>query len=306
MKKAKVAVIGSYAVGVTIVCKDFPTAGQTVFGHDFSMMHGGKGSNQAVAAQRLGANVVFGTCIGKDSFGDMCMSLYKEEGMDSSFIRKTDSGVATAVGLVIVNEDSENEIIMDYGAAEEFSPEDIDNMFDKIKDCSIVLTQLEMSADIALYLARKCHEAGITFVLNPAPYKKLPEEIFAYCDYVTPNQTEARQMLDLASDDPISDKEVAQRLCQMGVTNVIMTLGEGGALHVTKDTLEIISGITVKAVDTTGAGDTFSGALCVALAEEKPLEDAIRFANAAAGLAVTKYGVVEALPYRNEVEEALK
>lgn len=305
-EKTKIAVIGSYAVGATIRCKRFPTAGQTVPGYGFEMMHGGKGSNQAVAAHRMGADVLYATCIGDDSFGQMCLDLYHKEGIKTDFIRKSTKGTATGAGLIYVNEDGENEIVIGLGANNEFTPEDIDRIFPEIEQCKVLLMQLEMPVETVLHAAKRCKKAGISFVLNPAPFRELPEEIFQYCDYITPNQTEARQMLGISLSENISDEEVGQRLRKRGIRNVVMTLGERGTLLVTENGTTVVPGLSVSAVDTTGAGDTFSGAFCVALAEGKRLEEAAKFGNVAAGLAVTRYGVVDSIPYRVEVDNFRK
>lgn len=303
MKKAKIAVIGSYAVGMTISCDHFPVRGETVPGNNFEMMHGGKGSNQAVGAARLGAEVLYGGCVGNDAFGDMCLDLYKQEQMDTACICRSQKGLSTGVGLIYVDRHGENEIVIDLAANKEFAPANIDAMMPQIKTCDLVLMQLEMSLETVLYTAKKCQENGITFVLNPAPYQALPAKLLEYCDYLTPNQTEARLLLGLATDDPISDVEVGEQLREMGVKNVVMTLGSQGALYLSQTKCEVIPGIKVDVVDTTGAGDTFSAAFSVALAEGKTVEEAIGFGNIAAGLAVTKYGVVESIPYRKTVDQ---
>ena len=303
MKKAKIAVIGSYAVGMTIACDHFPVKGETVQGNNFKLMHGGKGSNQAVGASRLGAEVLYGGCVGDDAFGNMCYGLYKDEHMDTSFIRKSEKGTSTGVGLIYVDKHGENEIVIDLAANLEFSTEDIDRMMPRIKECELVLMQLEINPETVLYTAKKCREHGITFVLNPAPYREIPGELLKYCDYLTPNETEARLLLGLSSEEELSNIELAKRICGLGVRNVVMTLGSEGALYLNNTKTEVISGIKVKAVDTTGAGDTFSAAFCVGLAEGKEPEQAIGFANVAAGLAVMKYGVIESIPYRETVDQ---
>lgn len=298
----KIAVIGSYAVGMTICCDHFPVGGETVPGHNFEAMHGGKGSNQAVAAARMGADVIFGSCVGQDSFGDQCFKLYDQEHIDASYVKRSQTGQSTGVGLIYVNGDGENEIVIDFAANNELMPEDIERMIPKLKQCGLVLMQLEIDLKTVAYTAKRCHEEGILFVLNPAPFRELPEGVLEYCDYLTPNQTEARLLLGLKTGDQLSDEEVARQIHAKGVSNVIMTLGHEGAMIANDTMCKKIPGIQVRAVDTTGAGDTFSAAFCVALAEGKSLEAAVRFGNTAAGLAVTKYGVIEAIPYRSDVE----
>lgn len=305
MGKEKIAVIGSYAVGMTISGDHFPVPGETVPGHDFVMCHGGKGSNQAVAAARMGADVVYGTCVGKDSFGDWALKLYEEEGVNARAVRRSACGLSTGVGLIYVNKEGENEIVIDFAANREFSPEDLDGMDSELEECKLLLTQLEGSMETVEYAAEKCRKMGLPFALNPAPFSPLSEGLLQKCTYMTPNQTEARLILGLESDDARPDAEVARMLYEKGVKNVIMTLGQDGC-YIKNDEMDMqVPGISVEAVDTTGAGDTFTGAFCVAIAEGKSIPEAVRLGNAAAGLAVTKFGVVESIPSREEAEKLL-
>jgi ribokinase len=304
MSDKKIAVIGSYAVGMTIVGERFPNPGETIQGSNFLMSHGGKGSNQAVAVNRMSrGQCIYGTCLGQDSFGDMAVNLYEEEGMDYKHVRRSEKGLSTGVGLIYVNKEGENEIIIDFAASNEFNENDVDAMMPDIKNCTLLLMQLESDLNTVEYAAKRCAEEGIPFVLNPAPYRPISDELLRNCTFITPNQTEARGILGLAADVEISDEEVARRIREeKGVDNVIMTLGSGGALVQTKEISEIVPGIQVEAVDTTGAGDTFNGAFCVALHEGKSLVEAAKFANVAAGLSVKKMGVIESIPTRDEVD----
>lgn len=305
MKREKIAVIGSYAVGMTIVGDHFPIPGETVPGHDFLMCHGGKGSNQAVAAARMGGEVVYGTCVGNDSFGDGAMKLYEEEQIDARAVRRSEKGLSTGVGLIYVNREGENEIVIDFAANNEFSPEDVDHMVPELQKCKLLLMQLESSMETVEYAAKTCNKLGIPFVLNPAPFAPLSEELLGCCTYLTPNQTEARLILGLDSKDGRPDAEIAALLYEKGIQNVIMTLG-GDGCYIKNNQMDMqVPGIKVEAVDTTGAGDTFTGAFCVAIAEGKSILEAVKFGNAAAGLAVTKYGVIESIPTREEAESCI-
>lgn len=301
--KEKIAVIGSYAVGMTIVGAHFPKPGQTVPGHNFQLTHGGKGSNQAVAAARMGGDVYYGTCIGKDDFGEKAMKLYKEEKIHVEDVRESTNGTSTGVGLIFVNEAGENEIIIDFAANNEFSKEDVDQMMPKIRESRLLLMQLEGSMETVEYAAEKCAEEGIPFVLNPAPYAPLSDELLSRCSYLIPNETEARQILGLSPDAPQPDEQIAEMLYEKGVKNVIMTLGSNGVCIRNKEMQKVVKGLKVQAVDSTGAGDTFTGAFCVSIAEGKNLVDAVKFGNAAAGISVTKYGVIESIPMRSEIED---
>ena len=301
MADNQISVIGSYAVGMTMKTERFPVAGETVPGHSFALLHGGKGSNQAIACARLGGNVFYYTCLGRDSFGEEAIKLYAEEGVDASQMKFSDS-MSTGVGLVTVNKDGENQITIDIGANNDVHEKDIDGIAEIIKKSSLVLMQLELNMDAILHTARLCKKSGIPLLLNPAPFRPMPEEILACCAYFTPNETEARQLLGLAPNDHTANEEIAQRLLARGVKNVVMTLGSQGAMLANADGCTCVAGNKVDVVDSTGAGDTFSAALAVALSEGASLTDAVRFANAAGALSVTKYGVIPSLPYRKDVD----
>ena len=298
-KQAVVTVIGNYAVGMTMECQDFPQAGETVKGHNFRRLHGGKGSNQAICTARLGARTIFGGCFGKDSFGDDALAMMRDEGMDITHILRTDKD-ATGVGLVWVAASGNNEIVIGLGAAEHFMPGDVDAMLGAIKGSDILLLQLEMNLDSVAHAIEVAHGAGVPVILNPAPFSKIPDEYLRQVTYLTPNETEAAAMLGL---DAIPDgADLARRLHATYGGTAVVTLGEKGAYVKSATIDEAVPGVKVEAVDTTGAGDTFSGALAVGLGEGMELLDAVRFATRAAALSVTVKGVVESIPYRKQVD----
>lgn len=300
-----ITVLGSYGIAMTIKTSAFPVSGETVIGHDFAMLHGGKGANQAIGCARMGKDVFFYSCIGRDEIGEKAMELFAEEGIDVSAMRYSEIN-STDVGLVMVDEKGDNRIIIQYSACNEITPEDIERLKSQIEQSDLVVTQFEMAAETVAHISQICKEVHTELLLNPAPYREAPEQLMKNgCAYITPNESEARQMLGLASDDSRTNEEIARMLLARGIKNVIMTMGEEGALIANEDGIRHIEGIKVDAVDTTGAGDTFTAALAVALSEGKALEEAVCFANAAGALAVTKYGVVEAIPYRKEVDALL-
>ena len=306
MKKLpNITVIGSYAVGMTMTTERLPLAGETALGHDFTVLHGGKGSNQAIAAARLGSNVRFVSCVGQDTFGDSALELFKQEGIDGTGVKRSQT-LPTAVGIVIVYESGENSIVIDFGACNDIESADIDLLEPMIKQSDMVVLQLEICLEAVLYAAQRCHTLGVPILLNPAPFQKIPEDLLPLCDYITPNETEARLLCGMKPDDPLADEEVAKMLLDKGPQNVIMTLGAKGALTLNREQSARVSGVHVDVKDTTGAGDTFSGALATALSSGENLENAVRFANFAAGLSVTRYGVVPSIPYLRDVEEFMK
>jgi ribokinase len=302
---ARITVVGSFAVGMTLRAPRFPVAGETLIGSGFDMGPGGKGSNQAVGAARLGAESHFVACIGADSFGDMGMGLYAAEGVHAEHVRRTRER-NTGVGFITLNAAGDNHIVLDPGANALLTPADVDAAAPLIAASDAVLSVLEIppaTAGRALALARR---HGVTAILNPAPATPLDDQILSQVDVLTPNAGELRVLLGLPPDDPTDPRVLAQRLQGRGVRHLVVTLGAEGALIVRGDgASEHVPGVAVPVVDTTGAGDAFTCALAVALAEGQSLTDAVRFATHAGALACTQLGVIPALPRRAEVEARL-
>lgn len=301
----RVTVVGSFAVGLTLRVPRFPSVGETLIGTDFDMGPGGKGSNQAVGAARLGAESHLVGMIGIDLFGDIGVDLYSSEGVHTEHLRRVPAR-NTGVGFITLNAQGENQIVLDPGANSLLSPSDVDSAESLIAESDVVLSVLEIpvtTAGRAMELARR---HGAIAVLNPAPAVRLNESVLSYVDVLTPNQSELQLLMGLSPDDPRDTVELARRLRDQGVRNVIVTMGNKGALIVdSAGSTERIPAIDVPIVDTTGAGDAFNCALAVALAEGNSLTQAVRFAVCAGALACTKLGVIPALPYRSKVEAVL-
>jgi len=300
MTKSRIMVYGSYAVGMTMGCDKFPTAGQTVPGSNFQQFHGGKGSNQAIAAARLGGDVCFVSCVGADSLGDAAMQLFHDEGLDVKVKRSSDN--ATDVGFVMVESTGENRIIINFGASMEVNKADIDSLEGELKKSKILLMQMEADIATMTYAAQKAQENGVMVIFNPAPYREMPEALIKNIDIITPNESEAKELLGIAAKQDVAAEELGQQLQGLGIPHVVITLGGEGALLCSEGKIKRI-GVKnkVKAVDTTGAGDTFAGALAVAISEGNTYEQAVIFANQAASISVTRSGVIEGIPYRNEL-----
>jgi ribokinase len=262
---------------------------------------GGKGSNQAVGCARLGARVSFVARIGKDSFGERALGLYRDEGVDVAHVRQT-ADAPTGVGFIVVEAASgHNCIVLDAGANELLTAADVAESEAAFNASGVVLTQLEIpvaAAEAALVCGRA---RGATTILNPAPVRPLPSSVLQAVDVLTPNEVEAKVLAGHAPDAAIAPEEVAHELIRGGVKQVVMTLGEKGALIVTASSSTHVPAIKASAVDTTGAGDAFNAGLATALAWGASLEDAVRFAVITGGLAVTKEGVIPSLPHRDEV-----
>lgn len=299
MSQKSILVIGSSNTDMTAKTQELPRPGETVLGGVFTMGPGGKGANQAVAAQRLGGNVKFICKVGKDMFGDNAIAQYEKEGLDTSGILRSE--LPSGVALIYVDSHAENCIVVASGANGDINEADIEASRRDIENCGILLLQLESPIPAVLKAAQIAHKAGATVVLNPAPACPLPEEIFKSIDLFIPNETE----LSTFSGIPVTCKEEAEQAAAAmqakGVGKLIVTMGSKGALICEGGPATFVPAHKVKAVDTTAAGDTFCGALCVAISEGKSLVQATEFATAASALTVQKMGAQNSIPYRKDL-----
>lgn len=302
MSKPVITVVGSFAVGLTLRTDRMPIFGETLLGSDFDMGPGGKGSNQAVGVARLGADAAFAGIIGSDKLGEIATDLYAAEGLDTQYLTITDE-CATGVGFIILNQAGENGIILDMGANELMDDAFVDQVEDKIAASDVVMSVLELPVEAASRAMALGRKHGVRTILNPAPAAPVSDETLANIDYLTPNETELRILLGLAPDDPTPSEILARRLRDLGVGNLVVTLGEKGALVMTDAGTERVPGVTVDVVDTTGAGDSFNAGLAMALAEGRDLLSAVQFATCCGALACTKLGVIPGLPFRGAVDE---
>jgi ribokinase len=298
---SRIAVVGSYATGLTMKVERIPCAGQTLLGTGYRVDFGGKGSNQAVGCARLGAHVDFVAKIGRDSFGDMALGLYRDEGIGIANVTQS-AETPTGVGFIVVEAQSgQNCIVLDPGANELLTPADVSAAASSLRSAAVVLTQLEIpvaAAETALSLGRM---AGAVTILNPAPVRPLPASLLELVDVLTPNETEARVLAGRAATSSVDPETVAHELIGRGVKQVVMTLGEQGALLVGGASCTFFPAVAVQAVDTTGAGDAFNAGLATALAQCASLAEAVQFAVITGAMAVTRGGVIPALPRRQEV-----
>ena len=299
MSPKTILVIGSSNTDMTAKTAELPRPGETVLGGVFTMGAGGKGANQAVAAQRLGGKVKFICKVGKDMFGDNSIAQYEKEGLDTSGILR--SNLPSGVALIYVDSHAENCIVVASGANGDLTEDDIEKSRKDLESCDILLLQLESPIPSVLKAAKIAHQAGKTVVLNPAPACPLPEELFRNIDLFIPNETE----LSTFSGMPVTSQEEAQAAAKAmqakGVGKLIVTMGSKGALICEGGPSVFVPAHKVKAVDTTAAGDTFCGALCVAISEGKTLKEAAEFACAASALTVQKMGAQNSIPYRKDL-----
>lgn len=300
MENSKILVIGSSNTDMTIKADRLPVPGETVLGGKFIMGPGGKGANQAVAAKRLGGNVEFICKVGRDIFGENALEGYRKEGMDISHVLRSDE--ASGVALILVDGSGENVISVAPGANGDITVEDIDSVADVIRKAGYLILQLEIPIPAVMRAAQIAHEAGVYVILNPAPACKLPVELFKYISLITPNQTESALMTGVDIRDEETRNEAIKAFNDMGVKDVVVTLGSKGSLVCTEGTQTFVPALKVKAVDATAAGDTFCGGLCVALSQGKTLVQAAEFATKASALTVQKMGAQASIPHITDIK----
>lgn len=301
----RIAVVGSYGVGLTMRVRRAPDAGETVAGGVFSSGHGGKGSNQAVAAARLGATVSLLTAVGPDSFGRAARDLWAAEGVSSE--RVVTAEAATMVGVILVDEAGENRIAIAPGALDQLSAADVDGFEDEIAAADLLVTGFEIPLDVARRALTVARRHGVPTLVNPAPAPSEPLDaaLWGLVDVLTPNLTEARQLTGEYGAASAEDCAAAIRRRYAGVT--VITLGADGCLvdPPVGDRLRVAAVRPRQVVDTTGAGDAFTGALAVALARGDGVADAVRFASAAGSCSVAIAEVVPSLPRPGDITALL-
>ena len=301
MTKQKILVVGSSNTDMVIQTEHLPRPGETVLGGTFFMNPGGKGANQAVAVARLGGQITFICKTGSDIFGHQAHQLFEEEGINTSYVL-SDSKNPSGVALITVDSRAENCIAVASGANMNLSPEDLRRAKEAISEADIILMQLEIPIETVEYVARVANEQGKKVILNPAPAQPLSPELIRDLYLITPNETEAEMISGVTITDDESAVEAARKIAALGVDNVVITLGARGALVHNAETNEFVDGYKVNAIDTTAAGDIFNGALAVALAENRSLIDAVRFACKTSAISVTRVGAQSSAPYRTEVD----
>jgi ribokinase len=304
MRTKSIVVIGSSNTDLIIRVPRIPRAGETLLGGEFMSAAGGKGANQAVGAARSGGKVAFIARVGSDAFGDRAITELRRDGIDVRRVfrdRRTASGVA----LIFVARDGENSIAVAGGANAKLSPADVTKAAGVIRSAALLLAQLETPLASVSAAALVAVKAGVPVILNPAPARPLPNRLLKLISILTPNETEAELLTGVKVTDEAAAARACGKLRARGVRTVILTLGARGAYLADVSGQFLVPGFRVKAVDSTAAGDIFNGALSVALAERKTLSEAVRFANAAAALSVTKLGAQPSAPTRVEIERFL-
>ncbi|AJB84014.1 ribokinase [Enterobacter hormaechei subsp. xiangfangensis] len=305
MKTAgNLVVLGSINADHILNLETFPTPGETVTGNQYQVAFGGKGANQAVAAGRSGANIAFIACTGDDDTGERVRKQLASDNIDIAPVSVV-AGESTGVALIFVNAEGENVIGIHAGANAALTTERVEAQRGIIAGAEALLMQLESPVESVLAAAKIAHENHTSVVLNPAPARVLSDELLALVDIITPNETEAEKLTGIRVENDDDAARAALALHDKGIGTVIITLGSRGVWASVNGEGRRVPGFKVKAIDTIAAGDTFNGALVTALLEGKAMDEAIRFAHAAAAIAVTRKGAQPSVPWRKEIDEFL-
>ena len=302
----RIAVIGSLNMDLVVRAPRIPKPGETIIGaDDLHMIPGGKGANQACAAAMLGAEVSMAGRVGDDMFGEQLITGLKNAGVDTRNVTR-DPDAPTGIAMIVVDEEGQNSIVVSSGANGRISPEDVSRAETVIGSSDLTLLQLEIPLPAVIKAAKAARNRGIKVILNPAPAQQLPAELLSLTDILIPNETEAAMLsgCDVSTDAGI--KQAAAWLCQSGVKTVIMTRGSRGASLITENEIENFPAFSVDAVDTTAAGDAFVGGFAVALAEGRPLSEAVMYGNAAGALSAANPGAPPSMPCRDALDKMLQ
>ena len=301
-----VVILGVFVADTAYRAERQPRLGETILGRSFKLGPGGKGSNQAVAAGRLGAEVSFITRLGRDTFAEMALAAWREAGVVPAVIETPES--YTGAAYIFVDEATgDNAIIVAPGAAALLGPADIDRHAGLIRGAGVFVTQLEQPVEAARRALEIARAAGVATVLNPAPAAPLEDALFALCDYVTPNESEAEALTGLPVTSVEEARAAAARLVSRGAGAAVITLGEKGALYHASAGSDLVPAYHVgPVVETTGAGDAFNGGFAVGLARGMPPLEAVRFGCAVAGISVTRPGTAPSMPTLAEAEAVFR
>ncbi|MDO5310141.1 MAG: ribokinase [Planctomycetia bacterium] len=304
MSQPKIVVVGSSNTDMIVKAARIPAPGETIVGGSFTSAAGGKGANQAVAAARAGGAVVFVARVGNDMLGAQAVDGYAKEAINVSYIQR-DCELATGVALIMVDSTGNNSISVASGANFALSVDDVQAAKDEIASAQIMVLQLESPLETVEYAAKLAHDANVKVLLDPAPAPSdpLPPSLLQYVDIIKPNENEAEKLTGVKVTDQTSAQVAAEKLLELGAQIAIVTLGSAGSYVASKSGERLyVPARLVDAVDATAAGDAYTGALAVALAENKSLKDAVDFATKAASLSVQKLGAQPSLPTRAEID----
>ena len=302
----KIVILGVFVADTAYRANRAPRMGETILGNSFALGPGGKGSNQAVAAARLGADVTFISKLGRDPFADMALQTWADAGVNP-VVTQSDESYTGAAYIFVEEKTGNNAIIICPGAAATISTADIDVNADLIRSAEVFITQLEQPMDAAIHALGIAKKAGVKTILNPAPATDLPDGMLALCDYVTPNETETEVLTDLEVKSVDDARQAAEIFLSKGVGAAVITLGENGVLFHSATHSELVLAVNAgPVVETTGAGDAFNGGFVTAIAEGDDPITAVRMGCTTAGISVTRPGTAPSMPVLSEVMELME
>ena len=296
-----ISVLGIFVADISFSGPKIPAVGETILGNKYNVGPGGKGCNQAVAISRLGGKVNFISKIGKDAYGKLALETLKKNNINTENIiqdEKLQTGVA---GILVDKQSGKNAINVIVGAPNSLKISEMNNQINLIKSSKIFLTQLEIPKNVTLHCLKTAKENGCLTILNPAPASEISKEFYSYIDYFTPNETEAEFYTGIKITNEKEAKQAADKLINLGIKKIIITLGEKGLFYSDGQEEIHLKASSVKAIDTTGAGDAFNGALAFSLSKGKPIKACLELANKAAGLSTTKLGAGDAMPFIKDI-----
>ena len=291
-----ISVLGIFVADISFSGNKIPSIGETILGNSYNIGPGGKGCNQAIAIARLGGKVNFISKIGKDDYGQLALNTLDQNKIDTSAIIQSQNQQTGVAGIMVDKKTGKNAINVITGAPSSFTINEVNQNIDKIQNSKIFLTQLEIPKDVILHSLKIAKKNSVLTILNPAPASEIPKEFFNYIDYFTPNETEAEFYTGIKITNEKEAKEASVKLLNLGLKKVIITLGEKGLFYSNGKEEVYLKATSVKAIDTTGAGDAFNGGLAFALSQNKSIKDSLNLANQVAGLSTLKLGAGNAMP----------
>ncbi len=298
---SEITVLGIFVADISFSGPKIPSIGETILGKKYNVGPGGKGCNQAIAISRLGGNVSFISKIGKDNYGELALNTLKKNEISEENILQ-DGNQQTGVAGILVDENTgKNAINVIVGAPTSITIEEINKKINLIKKSKIFLTQLELPKNVTLHCLKTAKESGCITILNPAPASEISKEFYDNIDFFTPNETEAEFYTGIKITNEKETKQAAEKLIKLGVKKVIITLGDKGLFYTDGKEEIYLKASSVKAIDTTGAGDAFNGGLAYGLSKEKNIKECLQLANKVAGFSTTKLGAGDSMPFLKDI-----
>ena len=299
---SEITVLGIFVADISFSGPKIPSIGETILGKKYNVGPGGKGCNQAIAIARLGGNINFISKIGKDAYGELALKTLEKNKISTENIIQDNNQQTGVAGILIDQNTGKNAINVIVGAPSSLKISEIEKQINLIKRSKIFLTQLEVPKDVTLHCLKTAKENGCTTILNPAPASKITKEFYKNIDFFTPNETEAEFYTGIKITNEKEAKQAADKLLNLGIKKVIITLGEKGLFYSDGKEEIYLKANSVKAIDTTGAGDAFNGGLAYGLSKEKPIKECLKLANKVAGISTTKLGAGDAMPFSSDIK----